>query len=237
MIDPDRLSNRAMARAASGYADRNGAILVDFERRKADIIVTVRSSDEFDDPEDGSPARAESKARARVIVEPAGRGDLSISTRLVPLDSEPGELFAGVIVGADGMICPVAGPTRFTDTWGAPRSGGRRHKGVDMFATRGTPLAAVENGVVIRTRSGGGLGGITVTMRGESGHRYYYAHNSANTVASGQRVTAGQIIGYVGDTGNAKGTSPHLHFEIHPGGGAAVNPTPSVTLWCAQNRK
>ncbi len=100
-----------------------------------------------------------------------------------------------------------------------------------MFAKKHTPLLAVENGVVTRTDVGG-LGGISITLRGDSGNSYYYAHNTMNQVSPGQRVALGQQIGTVGDTGNARGTGDHLHFELHPGGGAAVNPTPFVSALC-----
>jgi murein DD-endopeptidase MepM/ murein hydrolase activator NlpD len=128
----------------------------------------------------------------------------------------------------DGIVCPVAGPSAFGDTWGAPRSGGRRHQGVDMLGPTGTPLAAVVSGYAdFKTNA---LGGNAVGLRGSNGNYYYYAHLDRWEGGS-RNVTRGEIIGYIGDTGNATGT-PHLHFEIHPGGGAAVNPYPSVRAVC-----
>lgn len=124
----------------------------------------------------------------------------------------------------DRIVCPVVGASAWGDTWGAPRSGGRRHQGVDMIAPVGTPLQAVISGTVEhRTNL---LGGITVSLLGDNGHRYYYAHLVSWEGEPG-RVAQGQVIGYVGETGNAYGT-PHLHFEIRPNGGIPVNPTPSV---------
>lgn len=130
----------------------------------------------------------------------------------------------------DGRVCPVGTPNGFTDTWGAPRSGGRSHEGVDMFAAHGTPLYAIEDGS-IRT-SDSSLGGVSVHINGASGDAYYYAHMSTRTVVTGQRVRMGEVIGAVGNTGNARSTPPHLHFQYHPGGGGAVNPTPLVTALC-----
>lgn len=133
---------------------------------------------------------------------------------------------AGVF-GGPGWQCPIAGPTAFSDTWGAPRSGGRRHLGVDMISPRGTPIVAVVAGNA--TASTNRLGGNAVHLTGRDGHRYYYAHlDSWGTLGA---VEAGTIIGYVGDTGNATGT-PHLHFEIRPNGGANVNPYPTVRAFC-----
>ena len=124
----------------------------------------------------------------------------------------------------DAIICPVLGGSAYGDSWGAPRSGGRRHQGVDMLAPTGTPLQAVVSGTL--TQGTNTLGGVTVSVHGDNGNRYYYAHLSSFEALAG-RVEQGQVIGYVGDSGNAIGT-PHLHFEIHPGGGVAVNPYPSV---------
>lgn len=126
-----------------------------------------------------------------------------------------------------GMACPVAGPRAFADTWGAPRSGGRRHEGVDMIAPGGTPLVAVESGsATFKTNA---LGGNAAWITSASGTRYYYAHLSA-WEGSSRSVSKGEVIGYVGSTGNT--TVNHLHFEVHPGGGAAVNPYPYVRNAC-----
>lgn len=124
----------------------------------------------------------------------------------------------------DTIICPVQGPSAYGDTWGAPRSGGRRHQGTDMLAPTGTPLQAVVGGSVAHRSNT--LGGITISLAGDNGNRYYYAHLAGYEGLPG-RVEQGQVIGYIGDSGNATGI-PHLHFEIRPGGGVPVNPYPSV---------
>lgn len=135
--------------------------------------------------------------------------------------------------GGNGLACPVQGPVSFTDSWGAARSGGRSHKGVDMMAAEGTPEAAIVSGTVARTSDvERGLGGITIWLQGDNGVSYYYAHNSRNVVHAGERVSQGQIVGYVGRTGNARSTAAHLHFEVHPGGGGAINPYPTAASAC-----
>lgn len=144
----------------------------------------------------------------------------------------------GEVLVVGGMACPVAGPVSFSNDWGAPRSGGRRHEGNDLIAHYGTPLVAVENGLIDRSSNvERGLGGITIWLRGDSGTRYFYAHNSVNLAQLNQRVAVGQVIAYVGNTGNARQSVPHLHFEIHPGGGGPINPYPTVTRICAANRR
>lgn len=127
------------------------------------------------------------------------------------------------------FVCPVQGPVAFTDTWGAPRSGGRAHKGVDMMAPRGTPVVAPVRGVV--SHRGNSLGGLSFHLNGDNGHYYYGTHLQSYANVGAGHVEAGTTVGYVGDTGNAKGT-PHLHFEIHPNGGAAVDPYPTVRAAC-----
>jgi murein DD-endopeptidase MepM/ murein hydrolase activator NlpD len=132
----------------------------------------------------------------------------------------------------NGRYACLVGPTRaYSSTWGAPRSGGRRHKGTDVFAPNGSPSYAVTDGVVTRT-SYSGNGGKQVYLRGNDGNEYFYAHMSSYVAHAGQRVSAGELIAYVGDTGNARGGPSHVHFEVHPGGGAPVDPYPYVRRFC-----
>ena len=138
---------------------------------------------------------------------------------------------AGSEVAITGFVFPVDGPHDFIDSWGYPRAGGRPHQGTDIMASRGTPLVAVEDGVLARVGNDR-LGGIKLWVVGESGTHYYYAHleRYAIGVNEGAPVDAGDVIGYVGDTGDAKGTPPHLHFQLHPNGGDPVNPYPLLNV-------
>ena len=132
------------------------------------------------------------------------------------------------------IVCPVAGPTTFSDTWLAPRSGGRQHQGVDMFADESTPVVAPVDGEVELGENN--LGGRVFRLWGDDGNFYYGAHLSAWADISGQ-VAAGTVIGYVGHTGDAANTPPHLHFEIHVGRRRGdppnpMDPTHAVAVAC-----
>ena len=132
---------------------------------------------------------------------------------------------------AAGRTCAVAGPNTFRDSWLEPRPGGRQHHGVDMVGAMGTPLVAVESGVVYGT-GWHYLGGINLYLRGDSSDVYYYAHMSgfAGGISDGVRVNKGQTVGYVGDTGDA--SVPHLHLGYQPGGGPLTNPYQLMVKLC-----
>lgn len=120
---------------------------------------------------------------------------------------------------------PLPGQS-LVDTWGAARSEGRRHEGVDIFAPRGTPIRSTTPGVVLNVGENR-LGGRTVMILGPGGQRHYYAHleRYREDLGEGDWVEAGDVVGYVGDSGNAQGTPPHLHYGIY-GPGGAINPYP-----------
>ena len=128
-----------------------------------------------------------------------------------------------------GKVCPAPGAS-FGSGWGAQRAG-HLHQGVDLMGPRGMPLLAVESGYVVRAgmQSNGAL---RIVLQGASGAKYYYGHNAANYVSAGQRISRGQVIGTMGDTGS-RGTV-HLHFEYWPSGreSAAVDPYPLVKSLC-----
>lgn len=116
-------------------------------------------------------------------------------------------------------------PVALRDSWHAPRSGGRRHEGIDIFAPRGTPVLSTTEGVVAGIGSNR-LGGTVVWVLGPGGQRHYYAHLArVSDIFRGQRIRSGTVLGYVGNTGNARGTPPHLHYGIYTRRGA-INPYP-----------
>lgn len=135
----------------------------------------------------------------------------------------------GVLPSVESMgltkisVFPVQGPCGFTDTWHAPRSGGREHLGVDVIAAKGQALYAVVDGTISQMITGGALSGNGLRVTQGDGTYFFYAHldSFAPGIAVGTPVRAGQVIGYVGNTGT---TSTHLHFEVHPFGGDAVSP-------------
>lgn len=158
---------------------------------------------------------ADAEQRAQVRAQREARERASRSANRVP---------------TGGHTCPVGPAHSFADTWGAARSGGRRHQGTDIFAAHGSPVYAVVSG---RVRTGyNRLGGIVLYLNGDDGHEYYYAHNASNVAGNGQRVAVGELIARVGKTGNASRTAPHVHFELHPGGGSPVNPYPFLRSVC-----
>jgi hypothetical protein len=151
-----------------------------------------------------------------------------LAALLIGLIGGPGP--AAAAVPSDNVF-PIQGYTYTScaSNFGDYRAGPpvHTHKGNDCFAPKGTPLVAVEAG-----RTGcesGGLGGLGIQLYGNSGTRYYYAHLDRQ-LACGQNVSRGQVIGTLGETGNAGG-SPQLHFELHPGGGAAIDPYPYLVQW------
>jgi murein DD-endopeptidase MepM/ murein hydrolase activator NlpD len=191
--------------------------------------------------EEEARRRAEEEARRRAeeaarnaTTTTAGGGDSSSgnTTTTVGGDSPGTTTPASPPTPSSGGACPVAGAVSFSDSYGAPRSGGRAHRGVDMIAARGTPIVAIYSGT-IRRMSTSALGGITLWLRSGNGDQFYYAHlDSYGDISTGQSVAEGQVLGYNGSTGNAPDWLPHLHFEWHPGGGSAVNPYQLVRSLC-----
>src|SRR5688572_7480674 len=123
--------------------------------------------------------------------------------------------------------------SRFVDSWGNARSGGRRHQGIDVFAAKDTPVLSTTGGLVTRVGTNN-LGGRVVWILGPGLERHYYAHlNRYGSVRAGDRIEAGTIIGYAGNTGNARGGPVHLHYGIYRNG-TAQNPYPRLAAGARQ---
>jgi murein DD-endopeptidase MepM/ murein hydrolase activator NlpD len=139
---------------------------------------------------------------------------------------------------AEHYVFPVYGPTSYIDTFGAPRADVTYHHGDDIFGELGQPILACANGIVFSV-GWNKLGGNRLWLVDSKGNQFYYAHLSAFSTAAenGAHVKAGQVIGFMGDTGDAEGTPYHLHFEVHPvsllylGYDGAVDPTPYLDAW------
>jgi len=135
-------------------------------------------------------------------------------------------------VETEGYVFPVNGDSSFSDEYGAPRAITGWHQGNDVFAPTGAPVLAVAAGALFKVGVNA-VGGYRLWLRDERGNTFYYAHLSAYAPSAieGAQVQAGQVIGFVGNTGDAITTPPHLHFEIHPGDGDSVNPYPYLLAW------
>jgi murein DD-endopeptidase MepM/ murein hydrolase activator NlpD len=155
-----------------------------------------------------------------------------------PLVLTPPTVTPGLTAG--GYVFPIYGPSAYGDSFGAPRgdvSGGWHH-GDDIFAPLGAPVLAVASGTVFSV-GWNDVGGWRLWLRDSGGNEFYYAHLSAYTslAVDGRHVSAGQVLGFVGNTGDAQGTPFHLHFEVHPvsmlflGYDGAVNPTRYLNAW------
>jgi murein DD-endopeptidase MepM/ murein hydrolase activator NlpD len=126
------------------------------------------------------------------------------------------------------FVCPIDGPLAFSDDFGSPRGGGRRHMGNDLLNPRGTPNVAVVGGTIATKPWAGG--GITIFLTADDGNTYVYMHLLQIVGAIPRRVAQGEVIGLTGNTGHSQGY--HTHFEQHPGGGPAISPYPLLSAAC-----
>jgi len=166
------------------------------------------------------------------------------TTQLVYDVDRDGDLLlrAQPVLGAEGafrvlaqarasLAFPVAGisPRSVQSRFGDPRdAGARRHEGIDIFAPRGTSVMAAADGWVTGSTTNRLGGNVVWVWSPARGIRTYYAHLDRQAVSPGARVHAGEVIGYVGNTGNARTTAPHLHFGVYAAVGGAVDPLPFV---------
>jgi murein DD-endopeptidase MepM/ murein hydrolase activator NlpD len=198
--------------------ERDRALLKDFERQQVDL---------------------QTRERELVLLEEEQQNELetvlaeqqALTDALEKMQRELASITSGASIALGGFVFPVTPPFNFADTYGAPRMTGtayqHTHEGTDIFGAYGSPVIAVSRGIVVRMGVAK-LGGNKLWLKATDGTEYYYAHLSAFVAGftDGTIVEAGDTIGFLGDSGNARGTPPHVHFEVHPGGGGPVNPYP-----------
>jgi murein DD-endopeptidase MepM/ murein hydrolase activator NlpD len=216
-------------------ADRDAAI-EDLRRRQADAVRELerlaRLAEQARAAREEQERRAEAAAAAAVAatstVAPRADGaPAPATTASTARPSTPTTVPAPASATGD-WVCPVRGPHAFSNDYGAPRGGGSSHMGNDILAPKGTPVVANVGGVV--TQRNGAVSGLAYFLAGDDGNRYFGAH--LDSFGASGRVSIGTVIGTVGNTGDASGGPPHLHFEMHPGGSGYTNPYSTLTKYC-----
>lgn len=176
------------------------------------------------------PAPNLPRVRARPLPPPVAVPRLpSVPSPVLPRRAAP----TGILPPeTGGYAFPIHGAASYGDDYGAPRTVTEWHHGNDLFAPEGTPVLAVADGTLFSVGVNT-LGGNRLWLRDGRGNTFYYAHLSAYApvAVEGATVRAGEVVGFVGNTGQAITTPPHLHFEIHPGDGDSVNPYPYLLAW------
>jgi murein DD-endopeptidase MepM/ murein hydrolase activator NlpD len=188
--------------------------------------------------------RPEPKPKPRKIIPPAPPELKSTPnnrkgkprSKIPPVRQIPFNIFPKLT--ASGYVFPVYGPASYTNTFGAPRPNTGWHHGEDIFAPLGAPVLAVANGIVYSV-GWNDIGGLRLWLQDLAGNEFYYAHLSAFSplAVNGAQVRAGDVLGFMGNTGDAEATPPHLHFEIHPaalmyqGYDGVVPPYPYLNAW------
>ena len=202
----------------------SASVFIDLFQQKSDSLKTFQLVKSSEDKKSSLAFEIDKSEVYKIIIQPEMKRKLPF---IIKIYSEPMYFF------------PVSGGTNKSvqSFWADPRdSGSRSHEGVDIFAPKGTPVVAVSDGSISSTGERG-LGGKQVWLRdGLFGKRVYYAHLDSIAVSAGKSVKMGDTLGFVGNTGNAKTTDPHLHFGIYRNRGA-VNPYPYIKLTDIQQVK
>ena len=230
-LDADHGGLLAGTEIRIGFADA-------YARPPAPIETTTSTTTSISTPEPPAPKRA-APPRSKGSARDSGGVRAADARRSMPKRFRPGPAIVAPPdvtpkLTAERYVFPVYGPSGYGDTFGAPRgdvSGGWHH-GDDLFAPLGAPILAVADGTVFSV-GWNDVGGYRLWLRDEAGNEFYYAHLSAYTTLAvdGRQFEAGDVLGFVGNTGDAEGTPFHLHFEIHPvamlflGYDGAVDPT------------
>ncbi len=227
-------SVRYMALQRQSLSDEG--IILQLRKKRADLESKERELSDQRGVEEDQAASLRDQARELTIsFAQAEELVANLEGKLRP--DEIAQLFRMGGTPGDGVripldACPVNGPHYVSNDFGAPRDGGtRKHQGNDIMAPMGTPIVAPLSGTITLLQSGG-KGGLAIFETAVGNVAFYFAHEQEISVHQGQEVKAGEEIGNVGNTGNAAGGAPHLHFELHPGGRAAIDPYPSLSAVC-----
>jgi hypothetical protein len=233
----------ALGSGSSGILGLRVHLSKDYKNYKAGSVVSIayasaKASDAVQGtaPKTQAAKPAKKKAAAKRAARKHHRKKPKVSARQKLENGLTAQELAwrSELMGLKGYAFPVAGKHNFSDTFGAFRSDVPAHVGADIFASFGTPIVAVADGRIYRVGTLH-ISGNRLWLRDKKGFRYFYAHLSdfAAAAYNGADVHAGEVIGFVGNTGDAEPTPPHLHFEVHMPDGAVVNPTPFITNWDA----
>jgi murein DD-endopeptidase MepM/ murein hydrolase activator NlpD len=229
----------ALGSGSTGILGLRIELTKDYKGAKAGSIVTIgyasaKARDEVKPPAAATPAPSTSakKKASKHKRRHHKHAAKSARQKLEDALSRQERDWAAALMQRPGYAFPVAGKHNFSDTYGAPRADTITHVGVDIFAQYGTPIVAVADGRLYRVGTLK-ISGNRLWLRDKRGYRYFYCHLSdfAASAYNGADVKAGEIIGFIGSTGDAEQTPPHLHFEVHMPDGAVVNPTPYVSKW------
>jgi murein DD-endopeptidase MepM/ murein hydrolase activator NlpD len=228
----------ALDSGATGVLGLRARLTKPYKTHKAGEVVRVayasaEASNAVHAPAATKKAKPAKKKRAHKAAKKKHR-QLTGKQKLERALTESDRLGAAALLATPGYAFPVAGQHDFVDTFGAPRSDVPVHLGNDIFAAFGTPIVAVADGRIYRVGTLK-ISGNRLWLRDHEGNRYFYAHLSdfAAAAYNGADVHAGEIIGFVGNTGDAEPTPPHLHFEVHLPNGAPLDPYPYLRKWDA----
>jgi murein DD-endopeptidase MepM/ murein hydrolase activator NlpD len=234
----------ALSSGSSGILGLRAHLTKDYKGNKAGSVVTIayasaKARNEVKAaapaPSKAGPSETKKKKKAKHAKKKRHhKAQLSAKDKLQRELTAREVAWQAELLGRSGYAFPVAGKHNFVDTFGAPRSDVPVHVGNDIFASFGTPIVAVADGRLYRVGTLK-ISGNRVWLRDKKGFRYFYAHLSdfAAAAYNGADVHAGEVIGFVGNTGDAEPTPPHLHFEVHMPDGAVVDPFPYLQKWDA----
>ena len=235
----DKEDLRVEVAALEREQQERATVLADLRRRQADAVRELERLARLE--EQARAAREEQQRRAEAAAAAAaapastapprveGVAAPATTTAAAPArPPTPTTVPAPAAAPTGDWVCPVRGPRAFSNDYGAPRGGGSSHMGNDILAPKGTPVVANVGGVV--TQRNGAVSGLAYFLAGDDGNRYFGAH--LDSFGASGRVSIGTVIGTVGNTGDASGGPPHLHFEMHPGGSGYTNPYPTLTKYC-----